>query len=70
MAEINKWRLFEYLQKAGYNQASLAKEIGMSVTNLNNKINGRSSIEVKQVRDICNALNIVDEKDIVEIFIK
>ncbi len=66
---MNKWRLTEYIEKAGFSQRSLAKELGISKNTLNNKINGRGCFDTDEVKTICEKLGIADNSAKVEIFL-
>lgn len=66
---MNKWRFTEYMEKAGYNQRSLANELGMSKNTLNNKLNGRGCFDTKQVVDICDKLRISGDSARCKIFL-
>lgn len=66
---MNKWRLIERMDKLGYSQVKLAKEIGMSKNAFNNKINGHSSFDTVEAESICNKLCISEMKERAEIFL-
>lgn len=66
---MNKWRFVEQISRLGFSQATFAKELGMSKNTLNNKLNGRGYFTTKEIKQICERLNIKDPKLIVDIFL-
>lgn len=66
---MNKWRLMEHIEKAGFTQKSFAKELGLSPATLNYKVNGRSCFNTDEVKIICDKLHIVDNLEKCEIFL-
>lgn len=66
---MNKWRFTEFMEKAGYNQISLARELGMSKNSLNNRLNGRAFFDTEEIRHICELINLKDAAAIVEVFL-
>ena len=65
---VDKALFSGYMQKRGYTQRKLAKELGMSKNALNNKVNGRSVFTVDEVKEMCSILGISDKRDIFDIF--
>lgn len=66
---MNKWRFTEQMQMAGFSQVAFANELGMSKNTLNNKLNGRGYFTTREIKEICQRLNIKDSDLIVEIFL-
>ena len=66
---LNKWKFSEFMHRAGYTQKTLAQDLGMSKTTLNNKLNGRGSFTPEQIVAICERLSIVTPNDKCEIFL-
>jgi Helix-turn-helix. len=66
---MNKWKLKEQIEKAGFTQFSLAKELGMSKNTLNGKINGHVCFDTEQIGRICDLLHITDNSLKAEIFL-
>lgn len=66
---MNKWRFAEFMHKAGYTQKSLAQDLGISKTTLNNKLNGRGSFTPEQIKAVCEKLSIASPADKCEIFL-
>lgn len=66
---MNKWRFAEQISRLGFSRATFAKELGMSKNTLNNKLNGRGYFTTKEIKQICERLNIKDPKLIVDIFL-
>lgn len=67
MVNTNKFR--SYLALRGMTIKDLAEAIGMSISTLSNKINGKSEFTASEIAQIQTALNIPDE-EVLEIFIK
>lgn len=61
---INTLALKGKIVESGYNQRSLAKQLGMNKNTLNSKINGSSHFNIEEVNKICSVLGIetADEK--------
>ena len=66
---MNKWRFTEQMQLAGFSQVAFAKELGMSKNTLNNKLNGRGYFTTREIKEICERLDIMDPQLVVEIFL-
>lgn len=66
---MNKWRLIEAIDQAGYSQRSLAKAIHMDKNTLNNKIHGRSPMTLDDVDKICSELGITSMEQKAHIFL-
>ena len=66
---MNKWRFAEQVSRLGFTQATFAKELGMSKNTLNNKLNGRGYFTTREIKEICERLDIVDPQLVVEIFL-
>ena len=54
---------------AGYSQATLAKELGISKNTLNAKLNGKAKITTDEANNLCNILGINKDSDKCEIFL-
>lgn len=67
MVNINK--LKSYLALKGMVIKDLAEAIGMPISTLSNKINGKSEFTASEIAQIQTALDIPDE-EVLEIFIK
>ena len=67
MVNINKFR--SYLALRGMTIKDLAERIGMSISTLSNKINGRNEFTASEIAQIQAVLNIPDE-EVLDIFIK
>lgn len=67
MININK--LKSYLALRGMTIKDLAETIGMSISTLSNKINGRNEFTASEIAQIQTVLNIPDE-EVLDIFIK
>ena len=50
-----------YLVEHGIKQKDVAKLLGMTVTTVNNKLNGIGDFSMEQVRIMCNTLGIESE---------
>ncbi|MEG0643581.1 MAG: helix-turn-helix transcriptional regulator [Clostridia bacterium] len=46
----------------GYNQTSLAKDVGVTHATINSFINGKGNISTKVAKKICNVLDLSEEK--------
>ena len=66
---MNKWRLLEAIDRAGYSQRSLAKELGISKNTINNKVNGRVPFTTTDIATLCEKLKITEMNDRAEIFL-
>lgn len=67
MININKFR--SYLALRGMTIKVLAETIGMPISTLSNKINGRNEFLPSEIAQIQAVLNIPDE-EVLDIFIK
>ena len=67
MININKFR--SYLALRGMTIKVLAETIGMPISTLSNKINGRNEFLPSEIAQIQTVLNIPDE-EVLDIFIK
>lgn len=67
MVNVNK--LKSYLALKGMVIKDLAEAIGMPISTLSNKINGKSEFTASEIAQIQTALDIPDE-EVLEIFIK
>lgn len=68
-AIMNKAMFKMVIERAGYTQTSLAKELGISKNTLSNKVNGHTNITVKEVVEYCRILKIYDDKEKAQIFL-
>lgn len=59
--------LLDAIQKKGYTQRGLAKEIGISKNGLNNKIHGRNEFTAVEIKMIIDTLQLTDCQ-VMEIF--
>lgn len=66
---VNKRLLMSEMVLNGYNQRSLAEEIGMSKNTMNLKINGKKPFDTEEVSLICDALHICSGAKKAEIFL-
>ena len=66
---VNTNKLKARLALAGYTQDRLAKEVNMSINNLNCKINGRAIFNCDEVDSICKVLGIENPVEKAEIFL-
>jgi DNA-binding XRE family transcriptional regulator len=66
---MNKNELKGAIARAGYNQKTLSKAMGMPINTLNLKVNGKSKITVEEAEMMCDILKIVDASDKVKIFL-
>ena len=55
--------------KKGFTQELLAEMIGMSSNTLSSRINGLSSFNTDEIDRICQALDIVEDSEKVDIFL-
>lgn len=69
MININKPMFKMVLERAGYTQTKLAKEMGISKNSLNNKVNGRVGITVAEASKMCKILGVDDNDEKVQIFL-
>ena len=65
---VNTKLLLARMVLEGYSQRKLAKETGIGVNVLNKKINNNGVFRCDEVDKICNALNITDAAEKVDIF--
>ena len=66
---MNKAMFKMAIERAGYTQTTLAKELGISKNTLNNKVNGHVNINTNEIAKICKILNINDDAEKVQIFL-
>ena len=66
---INKPMFKMALERAGYTQTKLAKEMGVSKNAINNKVNGRVGITVDEAIQMCKILGVEDNDEKVKIFL-
>lgn len=59
-----------YLVEHGIKQKDVAKLLGMTVTTVNNKLNGIGDFSMKDVRIMCKKLGISSELFLVIMFLK
>lgn len=57
------------MAEAGFTQAQLAKEIGISATSMSRKMNGKTLFNTKEAEAICCVLGIMDNADKAKIFL-
>ena len=69
MIIINKPMFKMALERAGYTQTKLAKEMGVSKNAINNKVNGRVGITVDEAIQMCKILGVEDNDEKVKIFL-
>lgn len=69
MIAINKPMFKMALERAGYTQTKLAKEMGVSKNAINNKVNGRVGITVDEAIQMCKILGVEDNDEKVQIFL-
>lgn len=61
------YKLREEIRKSGYTQEMLAKELNISTSTLNQKMNNKTSFKISEAFKICELLDI-DLKRIREFF--
>lgn len=61
------YKLREEMRKSGYTQEMLAKELNISTSTLNQKMNNKTSFRISEALKICELLDI-DLKRIKEFF--
>ncbi|MDL2254227.1 hypothetical protein LJC49_09230 [Ruminococcaceae bacterium OttesenSCG-928-I18] len=66
---MNKQLLVEQIQRAGYSQRSLAKELKMSKNTLNSKVNGHVPFTTLDIQRICNKIGLSNRRIMAEIFL-
>lgn len=66
---MNKWLLFETMERKGYTQQKLAKELGICKTSLSLKMNGVRDFKSSEIIKICQILEIKDETAKSQIFL-
>lgn len=66
---MNRNLLRAKIVSAGYTQAALAKEIGISQNTLSAKINGKFPFDVLEINRICAALKIHSGEEKADIFL-
>lgn len=66
---MNSNKLKSIMVAKGYTQERLAKEVNMSLSNFNLKINGRGQFDVREIVDICRVLHIDSSDDKCDIFL-
>jgi len=66
---VDKYKLLGKIAESGYTQRSLAAEINVSKNTLNNKINGKTMFNTKDILVLCKILNITSNKEKAEIFL-
>lgn len=66
---IDKKKLLGKMVYAGYNQTQFSKLIGMSKNSFSSKINGKGYFDTKQILQMCKLLDIVTDKEKVDIFL-
>ena len=60
----NILKLKAAIMESGYNQEQLAKILGLTVSTLNYKINNKREFKAKEIKKLCEVLNISDIKTI------
>ncbi len=66
---LNKRLFLGRMVMAGFTQKSLAEAIHISKNTLNNKINGRSFFDTREIEEICQLLHIETAEEKAEIFL-
>lgn len=66
---MNKALFKMAVERAGYTQSKLAKELGISKNTLSNKVNGHTNVNVTEVSKICDILNIHNDEEKARIFL-
>lgn len=66
---INKNEFRSAVAKVGLTHEELAKRIGMSKNTLSSKLNGKGYFNTEQIDRICEELNIVDDREKINIFL-
>jgi transcriptional regulator with XRE-family HTH domain len=67
MANMNKLR--GIMAEKGLSQKALAAKVGISTSNLSQKMTGKASFNVDEAWKICDALEIVDPQTKCQIFL-
>ena len=62
-------KLLAKMTENEYSQADLAKALNLSKNTVNNKINGKSAFDTKEINEICDVLNISDPYEKALIFL-
>lgn len=65
---VNKNEFRSAVAKVGLTHEELAKRIGMSKNTLSSKLNGKGYFNTEQIDKICEELNIVDDREKINIF--
>ena len=65
---LNAKKLRARMIDAGYNRESLAKALNMSLSTLSSRMQGYSYFNTKEIEAICEALQLRDPKDKLNIF--
>lgn len=66
---LDKKKFLGHMVSNGYNQRTLAKQLGISKNTLNAKINGKSSFDTILIDKVCEELHIVDDCEKAQIFL-
>ena len=66
---VNKQLLIAKLAERGFSQSSYCKHKGINKNTFNAKVNGHSSFDTEEVKEICEDLGIVDNSMKVIIFL-
>jgi len=66
---VNRNLLKARIVSAGYTQARLAQEIGISKNTMSAKVNGKSSFDTVEIEKICYALGISSTSEKADIFL-
>lgn len=68
---VNKNKLLSKMLDCGFDsQRKFAEAIGMNKDTFNLKINNKSDFKTGEIEKICNILNIVSDKEKVNIFLQ
>lgn len=67
---MNKWKFKEVLDKKGCTQKDLSRLTGIGVNTLSCKLNGKRCFTTKEIKSICDTLEIRDCNEIVNIFLQ
>lgn len=66
---VDKRELTARMVRAGYNQRSLARAIGVSKNTICDKINGKRPFDTEEIESICALLSITAGQDKIDIFL-
>ena len=67
--KMKNLKLLAKMTENDYSQADLAKALNLSKNTVNNKINGKSAFDTREINKICNLLHISDPSEKALIFL-